>query len=148
MSTNLTIFGNNYTDVAGIKAEDSNGVIHTFTEGGGSTLPVTGTFTPTSNSSSITIDTGLDEINGYLIIPTANPYVGSTLAIYAVFGEPDGSWIKQMTVRGQGTSGRGFELWITTTPPHTISGGIITISYNYPANTGYFTPVTYKWFAW
>ena len=149
MSTNLTIFGNNYTDVTGIKAEDSNGVIHTFVEGGGATLPISGTFTPTSSTtSSVTINTGLSTINYMLILPTANPYDDSHFAIYLVLISPANDYQKGICLRGKGTSSRGFEQWILQEPPWTISGGDVSISFPNAATTGYFGAVTYKWIAW
>lgn len=149
MSTNLTIFGNNYTDVAGIKAEDSNGVIHTFTEGGGSTLPVTGTFTPASSTtSSVTINTNLPTINYMLILPTENPYDNSHFAIYLLLISPANEYQKGFCVRGKGTEQRGFEQWIAYVPPWTISGGTINISFVNASATGYFGAVEYKWIAW
>lgn len=108
----------------------------------------TGTFTPTENTGSVTINTGLSSVSGYLIIPNANPYINNNITIYAALADTTSTFAKAMCVRGKGTTNRGFELWISSTPPHTITGGTIALSYVYPDTTGYFTPVTYKWFAW
>lgn len=109
----------------------------------------TGTFTPTGNTSTVTINTGLSSLTGIFIYPEDNPNLNSSYySIYGAWVIPNGPYQKAVSVRGKGTSGRGFEQWISSNPPFTVTGGTIVISYPNASSTGYFTAVTYRWYAW
>ena len=78
MADNLQILGKTYTNVAGIKAIDTNGNTVTFVKGesgGGSdsTNFASGTYTPSENQKVFTIDTGI-VFTRFVMFATTNVY--------------------------------------------------------------------------
>lgn len=117
-------------------------------EGGGGSSVATGTFTPASLTGSVTINTGLTTVHGLLIIPAESlDLSSSTYKVYTVWLEDPATYIKMFCAR-RNSSSRSFEVWVSGTPPYSISGGTIDIAFGYPSNTGFFDTKEYKWYAW
>ena len=89
-------------------------------------------------------------IQGLFITPSESPYKSNGRAIHSAWFMPSSSYIKAFVAfsNSAGSAKDSYTVWVSDTPPYTITGGTIDISYAYPANTGYFETITYNWVAW
>ena len=77
MADNLNIFGTVYNNVTGIKAKDSNGVTHTFTEGGGGSATIESLSVTPSESEQTFNSSSVDGYKPVTVGAISSTYVGS-----------------------------------------------------------------------
>lgn len=111
---------------------------------GSSASWATGTFTPSSATTSVTFDTTLSTIHGILIVPTsATPFSFSTRTQVGIIVTPD-CYYKSISLHSN-SGGTGFQTpTASTTNSRLVQNGTsvtITAPYNFRA-------LSYTWFAW
>lgn len=124
----------------------------TVTDDSGGGGVATGSFTPSENTFTQVIETGLATVTGfalYLTITTAQSVRTAAAIIYDTVGG-------HAVIVGSNSSGSAvYSAADLRNIPDTgsklnatISGGTITITASNNSGTGYFIPAEYKWFAW
>ena len=91
MADTLEIFGTEYTNVMGIKAEDNNGIEQTFIKGGGGsgspTLQAKTYTVSTAGTNTITADSGYDGLSEVKVtVPQGEMHAGYTIGYRTVSG--------------------------------------------------------------
>lgn len=150
MSITATADGTAYN---GIDTITVGGKTISLTEsGGGGGSFASGSFTPSENTYTQVINTGLSSVSGfalYLTDSTAQSVRTASAIIYDTVGG-------HAVIAGSNTSGTtvysaadfrnipdsGAKVSVA------ISGGTITITTSNNSSTGYFVTAEYKWFAW
>ena len=104
----------------------------------------TGTFTPSSATTSVTFDTTLSTIHGILIVPTsATPFSFSTRTQVGMIVTPD-CYYKSISLHSnQGGTGFQTPSALTSNSRMTQNGTSVTITAPYN-----FRALSYTWFAW
>ena len=104
----------------------------------------TGSFTPSSNTLTQTINTGLSSVTGFIVHCLSNPSASGSSKVGTIVGFPNGAYYKFL-IAFYDASNKTWAQWVSETPPYTVNGGTISINLNYQ----YFTSgVTYQWEAW
>lgn len=115
--------------------------------GSGSSVK-TGTITPESRANQISVNIGMDSINGFMIMPSSeSPWKsnGRTMGGLIIFKNPAGYWKRIMlNSNTAGSAALAPGLSTSTATNETISNGVLTVpNLNYAYET-----IEYRWWAW
>ena len=153
MSITATLDGATYSNATSITASDGEATkTITLSESGGGGSFASGNFTPSENTYTQVINTGLTSVTGFAFYLTSST-AQSVRVCSAMIYDPTGG---HAVLVGSNVSGAS----IYATPDFrnipdqgtkytvSISGGTITITTTDNSGTGYFIPTQYNWFAW
>lgn len=107
----------------------------------------TGTVTPTTRTTTMTMDIGISTINGLFIVPTSESPVKSTgKACIAVFITPNNYYKYIAPTTNNAGSSWLTPSYSTTDTFVTLNGTVATVKLS--STSGSFETISYTWYAW
>lgn len=143
----LSASGTKTIKTGGKFCEADIGLQYVKPSGGGSSVD-RGTFTPASNTLTVTL-TVTRQIVGLMIIPEAHPYQGAGVRTCgAVLYDSYGTTVQESFGSNAGGSASAFG-WGTNAAQVEQNGNTVTITNKNAAGSGhYIAGLTYRWIAW
>lgn len=152
MSINAKVDNQTYVGINTISVGGKTINLEEISSGGESSSMVTGTFTPTSDMSEVTINTGLTNIHGFIIQMENIKLDSGARALAYVSMLPDLDGYSYIGTNGAGTSlaSAGINATANTSTDLGISleNGNINITNATAITRGLFVQTLYRWYAW